>query len=185
MRPFHLRGFFMKVFISWSGDRSQKVAFALREWIPSVINDVDPWVSDEDIKTGAHWPTQLGRELQEAKFGIICLTPENLNAPWILFEAGALSKVIDQARVTPYLFDVEKLQIEPPLGHFQASKAQKEDTRKLLHSINGIIEELKVAFFPNPGSMQLLKSGGLTWSANLMLSRRAQNRRPANVQQQR
>jgi hypothetical protein len=136
----------MKVFIGWSGSRSRQVAFALREWIPSVINDVDAWVSEEDIAKGAHWPTYLGRELDEAKFGIICLTPENLNEPWILFEAGALSKVIETARVSPYLFDVENAQVKPPLGHFQASKAEKDDTRKLMQSINSTLEQSKGRF---------------------------------------
>jgi hypothetical protein len=136
----------MKVFIGWSGSRSKQVAFALREWIPSVINDVDPWVSEEDIAKGAHWPTYLGRELDEAKFGIICLTPENLNEPWILFEAGALSKIIEEARVSPYLFDLENAQVKPPLGFFQASKTVKEDTKKLLQSINGTLEQSKGRF---------------------------------------
>jgi hypothetical protein len=46
----------MKLFISWSGEASHAVAKAFREWIPSVINAVEPWLSDEDIATGAHWP---------------------------------------------------------------------------------------------------------------------------------
>jgi hypothetical protein len=100
-------------------------------------------MSDEDIAKGAHWPSDLGRELQETKFGIICLTPENLNEPWILFEAGALSKTINQARVCPYLFALEPTAVPPPLGHFQASKANQVDTKRLLQSINAAVEEAK------------------------------------------
>ena len=99
----------MKLFISWSGERSRTVANAFRDWIQSVINDVNAWVSDEDIAKGANWPINLQRELHDAKFGMICVTPENVAEPWILFEAGALSRAIDQAnvRVCPYLLGLE------------------------------------------------------------------------------
>lgn len=131
----------MKVFISWSGTRSQQIALALRDWIPFIINDAEPWVSEQDIAKGAHWPTHLARELQEAKFGIICLTPENLAEPWILFEAGALLKAIEEGRVAPYLFSLDKTDVKPPLGHFQSCNSEKEDTKKLLQSINSALKD--------------------------------------------
>lgn len=32
----------MKVFISWSGERSQALAQALRDWLPLVLHFVEP-----------------------------------------------------------------------------------------------------------------------------------------------
>lgn len=93
----------MKVFISWSGDVSRRAAMALKDWLPNVIQTVDPFVSSENIQKGARWFTDVGAELEAAKFGIICLTPDNLTAPWLLFEAGALSKSLSQSRVSPLL----------------------------------------------------------------------------------
>lgn len=131
----------MKVFISWSGERSKKVAEALREWLPNVIQALDPWMSSEDIEKGARWYVDIVSELEAAYYGIICLTPDNIESPWIHFEAGALSKSMEKSRVCPYLFRIEPSKIKGPLVLFQAAKSTKEDTKKLLHSINQALPE--------------------------------------------
>ena len=98
-----------KVFISWSGDSSQKVAETLREWIPSVIQAIDPWVSSQDIKPGNRWSDKIKKELDETSYGIICLTSDNLQSDWMHFEAGALAKSMkEDSKVCPYLFQVKK-----------------------------------------------------------------------------
>ena len=126
----------MKVFISWSGEISRLVANALRDWLPNVIQAVDPWMSSSDIDKGARWSTEISTQLAESSFGIICLTPENLKSPWILFEAGALSKTIENTLVCPYLFQVEPRDVEWPLAQFQLTKAEMKDTLQLIHTIN-------------------------------------------------
>ena len=92
----------MKVFISWSGKRSQALANMLRDWLPNVIQAIKPWMSDVDIDKGSRWSKDIALQLEESKVGIICLTPENLEAPWILFEAGALSKSLEKTYVCPF-----------------------------------------------------------------------------------
>ena len=101
----------MKIFISWSGQRSKNVAEYLRTWIPKVIQSVKLWMSSEDILAGDRWNRDIAVELEKSKFGIICLTPENMNKPWILFEAGALAKTIDKTLVCPYLIDLDPTEI--------------------------------------------------------------------------
>ena len=126
----------MKVFISWSGERSKGVAQALRDWLPNVIQAIEPWMSEADVAKGARWGLDMARELDETRVGIICLTRENLSAPWILFEAGALSKTLEETYVCPYLLDVRPADLEGPLAQFQATLATNEDTRKLVQTIN-------------------------------------------------
>jgi len=130
----------MKVLISWSGERSKVIAQALHDWIPMVIQAVDPWIAPVDIEKGASWVRKLSDELSQTSFGIVCLTPENLQAPWILFEAGAISKAVGQEnqepRVCTYLFELEPANVGGPLAQFQHTKATREDTKLLLTTIN-------------------------------------------------
>ncbi|QDS91877.1 hypothetical protein FF011L_06130 [Roseimaritima multifibrata] len=125
----------MKIFISWSGARSKHIATALRDWLPSVIQSVSPFISSQDILKGARGNVQIAKELETAAVGIICLTPENLNAPWILFEAGALSK-LSSAYVCTYLHELEPSDISQPLGQFQHTNSTREDTLSLVQTIN-------------------------------------------------
>lgn len=126
----------MKVFISWSGDKSHKIAKIFREWIPSVIQSVEPYVSSEDIDKGARWSTDIAKELADSTFGILCVTKENLNAPWLCFEAGALSKTIDKSYVNPFLFDIKRSEIDGPILQFQSTIFEREDIKKLIITLN-------------------------------------------------
>jgi hypothetical protein len=126
------------VFISWSGNRSQHVALALREWLPMALQAAKPWTSSTDIDKGSRGLAELAKALENIKVGIICLTPENLSAKWILFEAGALSKTLDPGtRVCTYLLGgLKPGDVPRPLGEFQATVAEKEETRRLIHTLN-------------------------------------------------
>lgn len=126
----------MKVFISWSGEVSHKVAKALRDWLPSVIQSIDPYVSSEDIDKGARWSSDIASELDQSSFGILCVTKDNVSAPWLNFEAGALGKSIDKSLVCPFLFKIKRSEVEGPILQYQSTIYEKEDAYKLLKSIN-------------------------------------------------
>lgn len=126
----------MKVFISWSGSTSNKVAIVLKDWLESVIQCCSAYVSSEDIDKGARWATDIAEELEGSDFGIICLTKSNLQSDWIHFEAGALSKSIDRARVSPFLFNVKRSDVKGPLLQFQSAIQGREEILKLLLSVN-------------------------------------------------
>lgn len=121
----------MKVFISWSGNKSHKVGLIFRDWLPSVIQNLEPYVSSEDIDKGARWSTDIAKELEDSTFGILCVTKENLHAPWLSFEAGALSKTMDKAFVSPFLFDIKRSEVNGPILQFQSTIFNKEDIKKI------------------------------------------------------
>ncbi|MBN1957886.1 MAG: TIR domain-containing protein [Desulfuromonadales bacterium] len=126
----------MEIFISWSGEQSKAIAESLRNWLPKVIQNLKPWISVSDIEKGTRWLKDISERLEKTNFGIFCLTQENLNAPWLIFEAGALSKTIDSSRVCPILYNFESTLLVGPLSQFQATKLRKEDMYKLLQDMN-------------------------------------------------
>jgi len=125
-----------KVFISWSGDLSNKLADAVRQWLPGVLQFVKPYFTPSDIEKGTKWASDIAGELESSDIGIICLTKENLEKPWILFESGALSKNLDNSRVCTLLFGIDTTDLKGPLTTFQTTHFEKEDFKKLVKSIN-------------------------------------------------
>ncbi len=126
----------MKIFISWSGERSKRVAELLKWWLKCVIQASDPWVSSEDISRGAVWFSSINDQLAHVTSGIVCLTSENKEKPWILFEAGAMAKGISTNKVYTFLIDVKPAEIQNPLAQFNHTQPTKEDVKKLINSIN-------------------------------------------------
>lgn len=135
----------MKVFISWSGELSKNIAEIFRQWIPGVIQAVKPYYSPDDITKGTRWESEISKELDTSKIGIICLTKDNLNSPWIMFEAGALSKNIDKSKVCPLLFGIEPSDIQGPLVQFQAAKFSKKEMKRVIKMMNSELGETSLA----------------------------------------
>jgi len=125
----------LKVFISWSGDISKKVSQALCEWLPMIFEKITFWMSSRDIKAGKRWAIDLAHNLDKTDFGILCLTTRNISAPWVLFEAGALSKSVESGRVIPYLIGMSPNELPEPLSQFQSVAASKEGTYDLVKAI--------------------------------------------------
>lgn len=130
----------MKLFISWSGEFSKGVAECLNKWIPTIIQNVHTFYSPNDIAKGEHWSNRLSEELEQSNYGIICLTPENVMAPWIHFEAGALSKV-SGSRVSAIMIGINPSDVKGPLAHFQNTAFNRKDFYSLFQSINSSLEK--------------------------------------------
>jgi hypothetical protein len=131
----------MKVFISWSGNASHLAAIALRDWLPSVLQSIDPYVSSEDIEKGARWSADLGQQLNDTSFGILCVTKDNLDSSWLNFEAGALSKSLESSQVTPLLLGIRPAELVGPMSQFQATLPHMDDVKRLVKSLNSASEQ--------------------------------------------
>jgi TIR domain len=125
----------VKVFISWSGEHSHAVALVLRDWLQAVLHHVEPLVSSEDIQKGALWGPAIATELDATTFAILCIVPGNVAEPWLVFEA-AIWRGLGSTRVAPFLVGVERKDVRGPLSLFQSTVFDKDDVRKLFHSVN-------------------------------------------------
>src|SRR4051812_2549416 len=86
----------LKIFISWSGDLAREITKVLRDWLPKMFDHIDPWASEVDIDAGMRGLDVIQDRLNASSFGIIVVTTENMNKPWLNFEAGALSKRLEE-----------------------------------------------------------------------------------------
>ena len=138
----------MKVFISWSGDRSRNIALALKDWIPCVLQSVQPFMSERDVVPGSGWLGEISSKLKDSQVGIICLTPESINRPWLNFEAGALTRELEGRTnlVIPYLHGFEEEKFTGPLSYFQAVTADQTGTLELVKTLN--VEISRLTQFP-------------------------------------
>ncbi|WP_432573195.1 toll/interleukin-1 receptor domain-containing protein [Kineococcus sp. SYSU DK005] len=130
----------MKVFISWSGELARKIAEDLREWLPGVIQAADCYVSSRDTEAGVRWNHIIEAQLESSDFGIICLTPDNIEAPWLNFEAGALGKAVQGSHVVPLLYDMTPADINTPLKQFQAKQLTRDGVLEMVQTMNRVAE---------------------------------------------
>ncbi|HEY1302483.1 MAG TPA: hypothetical protein VGF24_02980 [Vicinamibacterales bacterium] len=154
----------MKIFICWSRQRGKKFAEASRDWLKNVFGDmVDPVIS-VDIDKGSIWFDDLADTLREARIGLICLTPEAIESPWIHFEAGILAKVLHERptgtpaapgapaaasatesrsaalRIFPFLHGIDGTALKGPLAAYQStSTSDKDDVRRLVEAIQLVV----------------------------------------------
>ena len=134
----------MKIFLSWSGNRSQAVAEEFNGWLKCVIQAAQPWISTKDIDRGAIWFSEINEILKDVSIGVVFLTQENKNKPWILFETGALTKGLPDNRVCTFLIDLKPEDLEAPLSQFNHTTQNKDSVFKLLKTINSLLDESKL-----------------------------------------
>lgn len=125
-----------KIFLCWSKFRSRSIATAWAKLLPEIINGVEPILSTE-FQKGKEWSRLLRRDLDEARTGIVFLTPENVNAPWIHFEAGALARALGNhdGDVFTYIYGFDPGKLAGPLSAYHSTVATKVDTQRLVHDL--------------------------------------------------
>jgi hypothetical protein len=120
-----------RVFLCWSKNRSKAIAEGWAKLLPEIVTG-KPILSTE-FQKGREWSTTLRNDLNDAKTGIIFLTPENVAAPWIHFEAGALATAVGSrnGEVFTHVYGFDPGKLAGPLSAYQSTVTTKEGTRHL------------------------------------------------------
>lgn len=125
----------MRVFLSWSGNVSREIAATLADWLPLLMFDLDPFISDE-IDKDARWNDTIHQRLTESSYGIAIVTSANRSAPWLTYESGAIAT---SSRLSVLLVDTDPTELRTsPLGAFQATRIEKSDIWKLIRRLNSL-----------------------------------------------
>ncbi len=92
-------------------------------------------MSDTDIHAGQHWTTEVTAALQDAVFGILCITKEGADSKWLHYEAGVLAR--SGAAVVPLLIDMVPADLSgDPFGLFQAKQLNRQGCHDLVVALN-------------------------------------------------
>ncbi len=128
-----------KIFISWSGKYSKEIAKTIKKTLEKTVfenTDLECFVSDQDIASGSDWWEKIKKELRKCKLGILCITKENLQAPWLYYEAGAM--IARQVDSIPLLVscNIRALATTPLKGQQAIDFYDQKKFLKMLADIN-------------------------------------------------
>lgn len=137
-----------KLFVSWSGDNSKQIAIELKNTLENQIfngSHLVCFVSDDGIASGDDWWSKINKELKKCKLGIACITKENLKAPWIYFETGAMTA--RDLSVIPLLIncDFNALNKTPLSNKHMVEFLNKEKFKKMVKDINKKLQLLQIS----------------------------------------
>ena len=96
-------------------------------------------MSDQDISLGQKGIPEIENRLDAIDFGVVFVTRENKEAPWIHYETGALSRAVNNpdSRVIPMLVDLSVGDLgASPLSGYQGKQIDKEGVYRACCSIN-------------------------------------------------
>jgi hypothetical protein len=130
----------VKVFVSWSGEKSKAASLAFCSFLEDTIQQVTTWFSARDIPRGSLGVYELMKALGECEMGVMLVTQENYQSPWMHFEAGALFTAYQQdqlnSRVCPVLLDLTHSTLIPPLKELQTTEHSMPEMLDLVRNVN-------------------------------------------------
>jgi hypothetical protein len=106
-----------------------------------MVHEVEPFMSKHDLESGTRWGQALAQQLEDTSFGLLCLTPDNLSKPWLLFEAGALTKHAEGRACCLLLNGLRPADVSGPLAQFQNRTFDEENMKLLMRDVNAKLRE--------------------------------------------
>jgi hypothetical protein len=128
------------IFISWSRNPAKDIGEKLQTLLKKIFPypNIDFFLSSSgknEIVAGEDFRNKLDNNLMDSNFGILILTKNNFERPWMMFESGALSNGDNKSRIIPIFFNRDSRKIESPIEKFQNVEYNKEGLLKIIFSI--------------------------------------------------
>lgn len=125
------------VLLSWSGDESKEIAKCFKNMMSVVFSPVvETYMSEVDSPIGKRGVESLAKILNDCNYGVFFVNKANALAPWIHYEAGAISKESPISRLMVLLLDNNPMYISgTPLSDFTYSMFNKEGVLKIINAI--------------------------------------------------
>jgi hypothetical protein len=121
----------LDVFLSWSGARSECLAYYVHNSLPTIVPGVRLFYSPA-IDPGAIWSNAIAAAIRKSRVAILCIARDNLSSPWLQFEAGALwRRPAGASAVVPLLLDVSAKELPGTLQLFQTRRFDKKGFKEL------------------------------------------------------
>lgn len=122
------------IFIGYAHE-DEECAKTIRDWINKTLLEAFNISMASDISPGDKWREKINKALSDSTIGLILLTPNSIDRPWIYFEAGAMD--LRGIKLIPVcLYGIEINDIEEPLKPRQAViLLGKENEEKLIKAI--------------------------------------------------
>jgi len=124
----------MKIFISWSGETSRRLALSIKN---NILNypGITTFISSEDINSGTLWFNKVTASLNEMNEALVVLTPSSYARPWLNFEAGYIFGKLNKLSIIVISQD-EAFAVSGPFSPFQVRNGRsRTDIIKLLSDI--------------------------------------------------
>lgn len=136
-----------KIFLSWSKDKSKKYAERFKGLIKKTLGlfETSIFISSQSIDVGEDWWQEIKGALSSAQVGVIFVTDENYDSPWLNYETGILQSKFEKNMTFPVTTSTDAnsfLDKKIPLTQFQLTKALDDikEMKKLIVYIAKSIE---------------------------------------------
>ena len=80
----------MRIFISWSKNKSKRLAEATKNFLSNVLNNAVEFFFSPEMYKGTRVDNAIHTNLLNSDKCIVCITSENFKNPWLLYEAGVV-----------------------------------------------------------------------------------------------
>ena len=164
-----------QIFLSFSGDKSQKFAEKLKKLIEEIELGTT-FLANDNIKSGDDWLKKIYNALKESKVGIVILTKENRDDnKWLYLEYGILSyKVFSEPKrilkVIPLYLDFEEKDNDwqNPLPHTQSISLNSNFDKAIINIIESINETIHNLTLTEKDKSEILKLSHITTLKNII-----------------